>query len=158
MFLKKNITLFFLMVMMIFIHTSCGYKKINQRENNDYQIIKMEIAGDMRISDVIKNEISLNSSFDGKEKIRLAINIKKEKNILNKNIKGKITKYGLTLNASLLLENIESKKIVQRDFIRKMSYDVSKIHSDTLRIEIKYTRTLAENISEDIVNFINLNF
>ena len=158
MFLKKNITLFFLMVMMIFIHTSCGYKKINQRENNDYQIIKMEIAGDMRISDVIKNEISLNSSFDGKEKIRLTINIKKEKNILNKNIKGKITKYGLTLNASLLLENIESKKIVQRDFIRKMSYDVSKIHSDTLRIEKKYTRTLAENISEDIVNFINLNF
>lgn len=158
MFLKKNITLFFLMVMIIFIHTSCGYKKINQRENNDYQIIKMEIAGDMRISEVIKNEISLNSSFDGKEKIQLAINIKKEKNILNKNIKGKITKYGLTLNASLLLENIESKKIVQRDFIRKMSYDVSKIYSDTLRIEKKYTRTLAENISEDIVNFINLNF
>jgi len=158
MFIKKKITLFFLIMLMIFMHTSCGYKRINQKENNNYQITKVKMTGDMRISDVIQNEISLNSSSDGNEKIQLEINIKKEKNILNKNIKGKITKYGLTINASLQLENTESKEIIKRNFTRKMSYDVSKIHSDTLLIEKKYTKILAENISEDIVNFINLNF
>ena len=136
--------------------SSCGYKLVNQSGGESYFINKFEVSGEKRLGHSIKNEILLSSSKEEDNKINMRLDIKKNKEIKEKNIAGKISSYTITLNISLSLENIKDEKTINKNFTKSDSYDVASNHSDTLSNEKTALKNLTEKITEDIINFLTI--
>ena len=103
--MQKIINLIFLFIMTILL-MSCGFKNINLENNKNILIEKINIKGEKKIGNLIKNEVNLVSSSKGKIAINLNINVKKIKKIKDKNSAGKIIKY--TVGIQSIIEIIDS--------------------------------------------------
>ncbi len=154
--MKKKLIIYLPIIFLLF--SACGYKKINSDSKNSYGINNISVIGDNRIGYIIKNEITLNSSTSAMTLLDIEINLEKEKNIKEKNISGNATKYNLIFSADFSALNIKNSKKIVKKFTRSSDYTVKSSHSDTLNNEKKTTLNLAEQISEDIVNFLKINF
>tara|TARA_B100001250_G_C19758912_1_gene771485 strand:- start:456 stop:929 length:474 start_codon:yes stop_codon:yes gene_type:complete len=155
--MKKKIIIIYLPIIFLLL-SSCGFKKINSDSKNSYGINNIVVIGDNRIGYILKNEITLNSSTSATTLLDIEINLEKEKNIKEKNISGNATKYNLIFSADFSALNIKNSKKIIKKFTRSSDFTVKSSHSDTLKDEKKTTLTLAEQISEDIVNFLKMNF
>ena len=127
---KKIFCLFVILPLLLF---SCGYKKINE-----------------------KNEILLISSQLGKNKISIELNINKTKEIKTKDASGKVTKYKIILNTNMKIRHMNDSKIINKNFVKSINFDVAKNHSDTINKEKISTKNLGNQIAEDIINFLNI--
>ena len=145
-----------ILIATLFILQSCGYKKLNQIQGQNFHIQKLEIKGDSRISHYLKNTIAINSNESSKNKINLKLNINKKKEEKEKNVTKKITKYVIILTVDLNLEEANSVKIVTKSFTRAIDLNVKSNHSDTMIEEIKNIDNISEKISEDIVRFLKM--
>lgn len=144
--------------MLAVLINSCGFKKINEPNNKSYSVQKIIINGDNRISHLLKNEIMLTSSEGSKNKIEIFLEVNKNKKTKDKDISGKINKYTLELIANIKISEVNSSKVINRNFKRTVDFDVMGNHSDTINIERKTLVQITELISEDIVNFLKLNY
>ena len=61
----------------------------------------------------------------------------------------------MTITANLNFKNKNDQKIVNKVFTRRIDYDVVDIHSNTIRNEKNVSKTLVEQLSEEIINFMN---
>tara|TARA_Y100001970_G_C14081156_1_gene774782 strand:+ start:206 stop:682 length:477 start_codon:yes stop_codon:yes gene_type:complete len=147
-----------LLISITFIFNACGFKKINEPDSKIYYIKDISINGDNRISHLLKNEIMLASSEGSINELNISLDVKKNKRTKDKDISGKINKYTLEITASITIEEINSSKSFTRNFKRTVDYDVLGNHSDTINAERKTTIQITELISEDIVNFLKLNY
>ncbi|OUX54579.1 MAG: hypothetical protein CBE47_00005, partial [Pelagibacteraceae bacterium TMED287] len=86
------------------------------------------------------------------------LNIKKFKEVKNKNVSGKIEKYSIRLDANVEVTNVQRKSIFTRAFSTSTDYEVMSNHSDTISNEKNAVEISANQISEDIVRFINIYF
>ena len=64
--------------------------------------------------------------------------------------------YNINLSALLKLTNNKNRKEIQKTFNRNADYDVATIHSNTINNEKNATKNLTQQISTEIINFINL--
>ena len=102
--------------------SACGFKPLNQlSEKKNFFINNIEINGEKRISYIVKNEILLNSSTKSENKINIKLNIKKKKQIKEKNIAGKISSYTITLNADLIVEDKKNLKKNKKKLLKIIS-------------------------------------
>ena len=85
----------------------------------------------------VKNEILLNSSRNSKNKINMIIDISKTNKIKAKNVSGKITKYNLTVDVKLTINELGSGKNIMRNFSKSVEYNVGTNHTTTLAREKK---------------------
>jgi hypothetical protein len=76
--MKNKIEIIFIFVLCLTLN-SCGFKKINQRDNNIIYIQNINITGDNRISYKLKNNILLISNSEAKNKYDIEIVLKKKK-------------------------------------------------------------------------------
>ena len=113
----------FILIIILSLLISCGYKPSNQKNNNLVYLQNIEIIGE-------------------KDKVK------------NKN--GKILRYNLALNTDLELTNLLNNTKVIKTFSRDANYEVATIHSDTIKNENNVTKNLIQQISDDIVNFLNI--
>ena len=100
----------------------------------------------------------LTSSEGSKNKIEIFLEVNKNKKTKDKDISGKINKYTLELIANIKISEVNSSKVINRNFKRTVDFDVMGNHSDTINIERKTLVQITELISEDIVNFLKLNY
>lgn len=135
---------------------SCGYKPINLKnnENINFQNIKME--GEKRIAYTIKNNLLSSSNSKSNNKYNALIKVKKKKDSKIKNKAGKVTRYDLTLQVDLILTDIESNSDYRKTFLKKLDYNIAKIHSDTINNENNTTKIIVQQISDEINAYINL--
>ena len=89
----------FLNFILFFLLTNCGFKVVNQSELMNFRIADISISGDNKISYIIKNKLLPYSRDNGEEKVTLDIDVKKNKEIKEKNIKNEITKFYATIDA-----------------------------------------------------------
>jgi hypothetical protein len=71
-------------------------------------------------------------------------------------IAGKITRYDLSISASLILKNLNDNKIVQKTFIRNRDYDISSNYSKTVAKEKSTIKIITQQLTDDITQFIKL--
>jgi hypothetical protein len=153
--MKKKIEIIFIFILCLTLN-SCGFKKINQRDKNVIYIQNITITGDNRISYKLKNDILLISNSKAKNKYDIEIVLKKKKNDKIKDIAGKITRYDLSISASLILKNLNDNKIVQKTFIRNRNYDISSNYSKTVAKEKSAIKIIVQQLTDDIKQFIKL--
>jgi hypothetical protein len=132
---------------------SCGFKKVNTDENKIF-IQDISVIGEKRMSYMLKNNISLISKKEAKDKYNIKIELTREKKSKIKSKTGKITRYNISVVLNLTMENIDTQEIVSKIFSRDDDYDVAKIHSDTIYNEANITENIVKKLSDDIVNFV----
>ena len=143
-------------ILIFLLLSSCGFKPMHQKNNNLIYFNKIVISGDKRIGYSLKNNISLISDENSKNNYNAEIKLTKQRKIRIKEISGKVTRYNINLSALLRLTNNKNRKEIQKTFNRNADYDVATIHSNTINNENNATKNLTQQISTDVINFINL--
>ena len=155
--MKKHlkITSIFLISMLL---VSCGFKKINTPDSRNFKIENITISGDNRIGHLLKNEIRLNSAENSTNQININLIISKNKDTKEKSISGRIKKYTLELKVNLTINEINSSKIIKKNFTKSVDFDVMGNHSDTIDLERRTIVRATETVSGDIINFLIINY
>jgi ribosome-binding protein aMBF1 (putative translation factor) len=150
MLMKKNIILIFVLTILTI---SCGYQRISQNYPLVY-LQNIKIDGETRLAYIVKNNILLVSDQTAKDKYDIGIKIIKKKTNKIKNISGKITRYKLSFSATLMMKNIDTQKIINRNFNINSDYDVAESYSDTIKNEKIASKIAINKLSEEIKKVI----
>ena len=153
--MKRIITKSFLFLF-LFTTVNCGFKVINESDNNQFLIQEINTSGDRRINFKIKNNLLNYSKEDNPNILIINLSSKKNKNIKEKNIKNEITKYEISLNVDVKFSLINSDTSYKLNLSNSGSYLVADSYSTTLNNEKKLVDDLIENISEKIQKKISL--
>ena len=139
---------FIILIFAIFV-SGCGFKVVNQNYLNDYKLTEINIAGDNRISYLLKNKLKIFKQTGSKD-LKIDITINKIKNINEKNIQNQITKYEIIINANVKFYIVE-KNLMDSFTINKSGvYNVNDRYSETVNNEKRLVKDLVNNISDQI--------
>ncbi len=144
-----------LIILIPFFLSSCGYKRLYESDEKKIYIENIVVEGNKRIANSLKNDILLSSSPEASNILNISLNVDKSKAVKNKNKSGKITKYTVSINVKIVIENIKTSKKIEKNFEKSNVYDVLNSQSETLSNEKNSVTNLTKNLSEDITNFIN---
>ena len=109
----KYITLVSVILLLI---SSCSYQNMNSKDQKKFYIQEFDITGDTRTSFIIQKKIQRFSNKDSGNRIKLSVELNKNKAIEEKNIQNKVTKYSLTLTANVKIIELDSTKEIVRTF------------------------------------------
>ena len=142
-----------LIIIAIFLTSSCGFKVINYSDLANFEISSISATGDNRINFNIKNKL-LASSKKGGSLIEIELSSKKTREIKEKNIKNEITKYEVSI--SIITKFTDTLNNKTHQFKKSLSgdYSVAKKYSQTLNNEKKLLELLTNKITEEILNEI----
>jgi len=146
----KIIVLLFLPILLL----SCGFKSVHQKGKNNIYLQNINIIGEKKIAYTLKNNISLISNKNSENKYDIQVKIDKRKKTKIKNLSGKTTRYSLSLSANMTLKDINENTEVKKIFTQNTNYEVSTIHSDTINNEKNATKSILQQLSNDMINFI----
>ena len=141
---------YFIYYFLIFIFlSSCGYERIYQSTQLDYNISKIEFKSNQKINKSIERIVrNLNKNIDGRQ-IEMVVNSQKIKTIITKDKKGNPNLFSLSINVELQLyeqEKLLSKKIFIME--NKYSNDDNKFNLNI------YEQNLEKNLNEKIIEKI----
>ena len=145
-----------LIFLLILLLNSCGYKKLNSENFNNFKINKLKITGENKLTYKIKNNIEIFSDQGSKFTYDIKINLISTKESKIKNTAGKTTRYSNKLQADTLISNMETKIDYEKTFSSINDYDVGLTHSDTLNNEKKAIENNVNYISNEIVKYLKL--
>ena len=97
----KKIFSFLKSVILILILSNCGFKVVDQSKLINFKVDSISISGDSRVSYIIKNKLLPYSKNNEKKIIDLDIEVKKNKDIKEKNIKNEITKFQISITTNV---------------------------------------------------------
>ena len=151
----KSITLFSIILIII---TSCSYQNMNSKNQKKFNVQEFNITGDARASFIIQKKIQRFSNENSENRIKLSIELNKDKLIHEKNIQNKVTKYSLSLSANVRIVELDSAKEIKRNFTVKRIYDVEDNYSDTVNNLKKTNNTLIDVIADEILDQLRIYF
>ena len=141
---------------LILLLNSCGYKKLNSENFNNFKINNLEITGENKLIYKIKNNIEIYSDQNSKFIYDIKINLISTKKSKIKDTAGKTTRYSTELQADILITNMETKINYKKTFSSINDYDVGSTHSDTLNNEKNANENNISYISNEIVKYLKL--
>ena len=150
-YLKLLIILFSILLL-----NSCGYKKLNSERLNHFLIDKLEIDGEAKLKNKLKNSLEIYSYQNSKLIVNLKINLITTKESKIKNTAGKTTRYSNKLQADTLIINTNTQNKYKKTFTSIIDYDVGLTHSDTLNNEKNAVENNINYISNEIVKYLKL--
>ena len=142
--------------LLILLLNSCGYKKLNSENLNNFKINKLEINGERKLTYKLKNNIEIYSSQESKFTYDIKIDLTSIKETKIKNTAGKTTRYSKKFQADVLITSVNTQNVYRKTFSSTNDYDVGSTHSDTLKNEKNATENNLNYISNEIVKYIKL--
>ena len=138
---------YFIYCFLIFIFlNSCGYQRIYQSTEINYNVTKIEFKSDQKINKSIKRIIeNLNKNVGGKQ-IKVVVNSQRNKTIITKDKKGDPNLFSLSINVEMYLyeeEILLNKKTFEKE--NKYSNDDNKFNLNI------YEQNLEKNLNEKII-------
>ena len=149
--MKKKLNLFIGFLTFLLV-TSCGFKIIDQSKLENFKIQNLIVTGEKRINYKLKNKLLSKSNNIDNRSIIIELETSKIKNINEKNIKNKITKYQLEITVDIKFYETDSKIPDNFTVVESGNYLVSEKYSQTLNNERKLVDILVENIANKIKN------
>ena len=152
--MNKIVKVFFLSGLILL--SNCGFKVLNKSQSSNFEISQITTSGDKRLGYKLKNKLSFNTTKNSENTLLIDLNLKKIKEIKEKNIKNEITKYQITLNVDVQFNILEKgndlkfKKVVVGDYL------VGDIYSTTINNEKKLITNLIDQISKNILAEISI--
>ena len=144
----------FVLLLLIILLSNCGFKVVTKDDFGDYKVKEFLTTGDSRISFDLKKKVINNSSEYSQNLIRVNMNVKKTKEIKEKNIQNEITKYTIKLSASSKIEEINQDKNFNITKSVSADYNVEDQFIKTRNNEKKIIKSLTNNLSDQIINSI----
>ena len=123
---------------------------------NNFQVKNFLVSGDTKIANRIKNNLMINIRKESPNLISLSLDVKKTKNISEKNSANQITKYSINLIADVVLINEINGKIDKVNITEEMKYNVENTYTQSLKNEKQITQDLSGKIAEEILKYIYL--
>tara|TARA_Y100001958_G_C20885898_1_gene314172 strand:+ start:162 stop:626 length:465 start_codon:yes stop_codon:yes gene_type:complete len=138
------------------ILAGCGFKIVNQSENQRYKINEIEFKGENRINYFIKNKLLKKSNNESlNNEITLLVTTKKSKIIKEKNIKNEITKYEISITSIIVAKSKENNSY-EFNVSSIGDYSVSEQNSITINNEKKLIKILSQDIADKIITELDL--
>ena len=129
---------------------SCGFKVVDQNFLKNIEISETNITGDKRVAYLLRNKLKTINS-NGSRSIKLNIEIKKIKQINEKNIQNEITKYDITIITDVKFDLVEENKSDDFTVSKRDNYNVTDQYSGTLNNEKNLVKNLVNEIADDII-------
>ena len=145
--MKKLIEIIFI----FFFINACGFQPLLVKSNN-FSFNNLDVSGDKDVSGKIKK--SLIKFKDENSQINLRIINSLNKNIISKNEKGDPEVFLINLKVEILVkdgQDLKTKKI----FRKNLTYNNKSNKFKLKQYEKKLITNLIDNISYDILNFLN---
>ena len=136
--------------------SSCGFKSL-VKENPINLNIENFITqkGDKKLGKIIRSDVMLYSSKEAKKNIDIILEIDKQKQIREKNLKNRVTKYNLTLNVAVFIKGDFEDKFT---FNKTSSTTVTASSLDNFLNEERVYANLSRRIADEIKNMLALNY
>ena len=136
--------------------SSCGFKSL-VKENPINLNIENFITqkGDKKLGKIIRSEVILYSSKEAKKNIDIILEIDKQKEIREKNLKNRVTKYNLTLNVAVFIKGDFEDKFT---FNKTSSTTVTASSFNNFLNEERVYTNLSKRIADEIKNMLALNY
>jgi len=154
--MNKIISITITYIIIIFVTSSCSYQKMNSADQKKFHIKEFEVSGNSRESFIIQKKIQRFSNEDSANKIKISIDLEKNKSIKEKNIQNKITKYGISLSATVKILELNSAKEINRTFVANETYDVEDSYSSTVNNSKKADNSLIDKIVDEILDQLRI--
>ena len=149
----KYITLVSVILLLI---SSCSYQNMNSKDQKKFYIQEFDITGDTRTSFIIQKKIQRFSNKDSGNRIKLSVELNKNKAIEEKNIQNKVTKYSLTLTANVKIIELDSTKEIVRTFTARRIYNVEDNYSATVNNSKEANNSLIDIIVGEILDQLRI--
>ena len=149
----KYITLVSVILLLI---SSCSYQNMNSKDQKKFYIQEFDITGDTRTSFIIQKKIQRFSNKDSGNRIKLLVELNKNKAIEEKNIQNKVTKYSLTLTANVKIIELDSTKEIVRTFTARRIYNVEDNYSATVNNSKEANNSLIDIIVGEILDQLRI--
>ncbi len=150
----KNILVIISLSLLFF--NQCSYERINSPEKKRFFIQEINIEGNNKTAFIIKKKIMRFSNAEGKNKIILNINLDQGKEIQEKNIQNKVTKYKISLTAKTVIKDLLKGSEIQRTYVSSSEYNVEKRYSDTVNNLKEANKALIEIILDQILDDLRI--
>ena len=136
--------------------SSCGFKSL-VKENPINLNIENFITqkGDKKLGKIIRSDVMLYSSKEAKKNIDIILEIDKQKQIREKNLKNRVTKYNLTLNVAVFIKGDFEDKFT---FNKTSSTTVTASSLNNFLNEERVYANLSRRIADEIKNMLALNY
>ena len=136
--------------------SSCSYQNMNSKDQKKFYIQEFDITGDTRTSFIIQKKIQRFSNKDSGNRIKLSVELNKNKAIEEKNIQNKVTKYSLTLTANVKIIELVSTKEIVRTFTARRIYNVEDNYSATVNNSKEANNSLIDIIVGEILDQLRI--
>ena len=145
-----------ILINVLFFLSSCGFKSL-VKENPINLNIENFITqkGDKKLGKIIRSEVILYSSKEAKKNIDIILEIDKQKEIREKNLKNRVTKYNLTLNVAVFIKGDFEDKFT---FNKTSSTTVTASSFNNFLNEERVYTNLSKRIADEIKNMLALNY
>ena len=151
----KYLKLLLIFLAILFLN-SCGYKKLDSKNFNNFKINNLEISGEKKLTYKLKNNIEIYSTQSSNFVYDIKINLKSTKETKIKNTAGKGTRYTVKIEANTSIINKNTKSVYSKTFSSTNDYDIGTTHSDTLNNEKRAIENNLNYISNEIIKFLKL--
>ncbi len=143
-----------IIIFIFFFVTACGYKIVNNFENNKYQIKNLTFTGDKNINYILSNNLKkFSNNINASRYFDLEIDSKKDRQISSKNTSGDAETYKIKINISFkIFENQELVK--DKSFSKNMTYNKLVSNFETNQYEKILTKDLTNQIVFDFNNYL----
>ncbi len=148
----------FIISIILLLINSCSYQNMNSKDQKKFYIQEFDITGDSRASFLIQKKIQRFSNKDGGNKIKLLVELNKNKTIEEKNIQNKVTKYNLTLIANVKIIDLNSTRKIKRTFTATRIYNVEDNHSATINNLKEANNSLINMIVDEVLDQLRIYF
>jgi|TARA_Y100000741_G_C18044850_1_gene473899 predicted PilT family ATPase len=152
-----NIKLTLVTTFIIILLSGCTYQRINLPDQKSFFIQEINVSGDSRSAFIIKKKINRFSNIESQNKIVLDIELTKRREIQEKNIQNKITKYKVKLSAKVEIKELNNSKL-SRFYSNERIYDVAEQYSTTVNNAKNVDKELIDLIVDQILDELKIYF
>ena len=155
--MKEMVKSILVFIIIFLSFNSCSYQKVNN-SNQMFSIEEIQVNGDKRTSFLIKRKIERFSHENGLNKLAITINLSTKKDIHEKNIQNKVTKYKLSLTAETKLKNLKTLEVFKRSYSSNIIYNVDTRYTDTVKNEKEAKSELIDLIINQLLDELKINY
>ena len=140
----------------IFFTSSCSYQKMNSVDQKKFYIKEITVNGDYRETFIVKKKIQRFSNEKSANRIKILIDLTKQKTIKEKNIQNKVTKYNLELSADVKIIDLNTNREIQRVYKANQTYNVEDRYSNTVNNSKEANNSLIDTIVNEILDQLRI--
>ena len=118
--------------------------------------LAFEVTGGARESFVIQKKIQRFSNKSSANKIKILIDLTKNKNIKEKNIQNKVIKYNLSLSADIKIIDLTTNREIKNNLTFNEVYNVSNSYSTTVNNSKEANNSLIDRMVNEILDQLRI--